>query len=99
MQVTRVHLLNDEKGTCVWIDTTWGSIDITMPISEAMAKCLSVDIHNQVAAGRGYVSPTPWGWYWMSSGKGGRLPVPPTIHYGHYPYLPVPSLSLAGLGI
>lgn len=94
MQVTRVHLLNDEKGQCVWMDTTWGDIDMAMPISEAMAKCLTVDIHNQVVDGRGRVAPTPWGWYWMSNGQGGHLPVPEMIYHIHPPHYPIDHIHL-----
>lgn len=77
MQVTRVHFLNLAGGACVYISSTEGYMEKAMPISEAMAKCLAVDIHNQVVNGRGRITPTPWGWQWCSCHAGGRLPVPP----------------------
>lgn len=86
MMVTRVHLLNDPKGQVVWMGTTEGDIDDAMPISETMARCLTVDIQNQIANGRGAVHPTPWGWFWTLNYGLGTLVVPPKLYYAHYPY-------------
>jgi len=96
MKVTRVHLMNIEGRQKLLVDTTEGYMDAAMPISEAMAKCLTVDIHNQVVAGRGNIQITPWGWQWFHDFGGGPLRVPPKLSevLGNYLVSEYPAIAV-----